>query len=54
MYYCYSVSPQRSDAFDVHMLQPVRWVAAYGWGRPLSCLDSPRRRAWDHVAAIAT
>lgn len=47
-------SPEALYMREYEWVQPVRWVAAYGWGRPLSCLDSPRRRAWDHVAAIST
>ena len=37
---------------EYEWVEPVRWVAAYGWGRPLSSLDSPRRAAWDRVARV--
>ena len=29
---------------------PALWLCDYGWGRPLSSLDSPRRKVWDAVA----
>lgn len=31
--------------------EPAHWLCDYGWGRPLSSLDSPRRALWDAVAA---
>ena len=34
-------SPEALYMREYEWVQPVRWVGAYGWRRPLSCLDAP-------------
>ena len=47
----FSLSPAPIWTANYEWVQPVHWVNDYGWGRPLSSMNSPRREMWDKLCA---